>query len=198
MNKEEYAKMMVRKMIVKSFISKMDPVSVKDVSLIPAFEDYVETGNKGMFSEYLDFHFIKDKEQRIRELNELEAQIEDETDSANAQIERGKKVRAVYEEAIQNYNNWRRQVLSQVEIDTKCDNANAIKEFLSVLDGIQHPERRKVYVIVDDKMLAITSARLTENNRIVFGTKYAFEVPYLDSLPGSDQGYLSSLCNLKL
>lgn len=177
MKKNKYAKRKARKEFVKDFISKMDSVSVKDVSLIPALMDYVETGNKRMFDEYLDFHFIKDEEKKIRELKDAEARIE-KAKNAKAVIEETfKKLEVDYEEAIVDYRNWRHQVLSQVDTDTKFDNAKAIKEFLSVLDGIPHPERRYVYVLVGDKMLKITSARLSENNRIVFGTEGAFAVP---------------------
>lgn len=70
MNKDKYATMMARKEIVRDFISKMDSVSVKDVSLIPALMDYVETGNKGMFDEYCDFHFIKTSEEIVKKCEE--------------------------------------------------------------------------------------------------------------------------------
>lgn len=178
MNKDKYAAMMARKEIVKDFISKVDSVSVKDVSLIPALMDYVETGNKGMFDEYLDFHFIKDEEKKIRELNDSNARIEDKMKCLNNTIEAYKKVKADYNIAVEDFSNWRHDVLSQVDTDTNCSNADAIKEFLSVIDGMKYLEKRKVYVVVDDKMYSITSARLTENNKIVFDTKYAFQVPF--------------------
>lgn len=171
MNKDKYATMMARKEIVRDFISKMDSVSVKDVSLIPALMDYVETGNKGMFDEYCDFHFIKDEEKKICEL-------EDKMKCLNNTIEAYKKVKADYNIATEDFQNWRHDVLSQADTDTKCGNADAIKEFLSVIDGMKYLEKRKVYVVVDDKMYSITSARLTENNKIVFDTKYAFQVPF--------------------
>lgn len=177
MNKDKYAAMMARKEIVKDFISKMDSVSVKDVSLIPALMDYIETGNKGMFDEYLDFHFIKDEEKKICELNDSNARIEDKMKCLNNTIEAYKKVKADYYIATEDFRNWRHDVLSQVDTDTNCSNADAIKEFLSVIDSMKYLEKRKVYVVVDDKMYSITSARLTENNKIVFDTKYAFQVP---------------------
>ena len=62
MNRDDYAMMKSREEIAKAFIDKMANVSVNDIGLIPALMDYIQTGNKKMFDEYNDFHFIKTQE----------------------------------------------------------------------------------------------------------------------------------------
>ena len=73
MEKEDYARMQVRKEIVLAFISKSTGI---DVSFIPALDKYIQDGDTQFFNDFCNFMLLKSSEERTKMLEEEKAKWE--------------------------------------------------------------------------------------------------------------------------
>lgn len=103
MNKDDYAKMKVRQDIAKAFIDKLDTVNVEDIGLIPAIEDYIMTGDKDFFEDYMAFRKIKDSEEKAKHEEELIKDIDVKKERFNAKLDEAKEECEHQIESFKNY-----------------------------------------------------------------------------------------------
>jgi hypothetical protein len=104
MNKDDYAKMKIRESIANSFIEKLKEVKTEDIELIPALEDYIISGNRELFGEYLKFHAIKDNIEKHERLVEAMERVKDTESKYKQSMMYYERIKREYVDWIQEFN----------------------------------------------------------------------------------------------
>ena len=99
MNKDDYAKYITRKEIVKKFIGKLDQVSMEDTELLPALMRFIENGDERQFKEFSDYHFLGTVEEKRNRLERKEKEL----DTIQERLE---KIYKTYNEKEAEYEEW--------------------------------------------------------------------------------------------
>ena len=99
MNKDDYAKYITRKEIVKKFIGKLDQVSMEDTELLPALMRFIENGDEMQFKEFSDYHFHLTVDEKRNRLEQEEKEL-------GILQERLKKIYKTYNEKKAEYEEW--------------------------------------------------------------------------------------------
>ena len=180
MNRDDYAMMKSREEIAKAFIDKMANVSVNDIGLIPALMDYIQTGNKKMFDEYNDFHFIKTQEERQKKLQDSEELAK----TIDAVIHKNEEYMQGYKLFSQEFAKWRAEMFTKLDADCPTKDCATIGDIEKVIGqmrrlGLGGVNQRKLYVLIGDKLYNIKTITLNENNKAIIevGTDMTFVTP---------------------
>jgi hypothetical protein len=167
MNRDDFAKMKVRQDIAKAFIEKLEKVDTKDVGLIPALMDYIESGNKKMFDEYNEFHFMLDtqaKKERLQDTQKLVETIE-EVEKQNEDY------RKAYDQWVKEYQEWRLKQMKAINDGTEFQDHLWVRDLCNFLEEYREKDeyfgQRKLYVKVEDKILRVDSITLTDSNKAI-------------------------------
>ena len=167
MNRDDFAKMKVRQDIAKAFIEKLEKVDTKDVGLIPALMDYIESGNKKMFDEYNEFHFMLDtkaKKERLQDTQKLVEAIE-EVEKQNEDY------RKAYDQWVKEYQEWRLKQMKAINDGTEFQDHLWVSDLCNFLEEYREKDeyfgQRKLYVKVEDKILRVDSITLTDSNKAI-------------------------------
>lgn len=83
-SKEEKAKAYTRRDIVVAFLQRMYELKVKDLSLIPALDKFIQDGDTEFFTDFVNFMQIKSIEERTKMLEDEKAKWQ----AAKPEIER--------------------------------------------------------------------------------------------------------------
>ena len=167
MNRDDFAKMKVRQDIAKAFIEKLEKVDTKDVGLIPALMDYIESGNKKMFDEYNEFHFMLDtqaKKERLQNTQKLVETIE-EVEKQNEDY------RKAYDQWVKEYQEWRLKQMKAINDGIEFQDHLWVRDLCNFLEEYREKDeyfgQRKLYVKVEDKILRVDSITLTDSNKAI-------------------------------
>lgn len=167
MNRDDFAKMKVRQDIAKAFIEKLEKVDTKDVGLIPALMDYIESGNKKMFDEYNEFHFMLDtqaKKERLQDTQKLVETIE-EVEKQNEDY------RKAYDQWVKEYQEWRLKQMKAINDGIEFQDHLWVRDLCNFLEEYREKDeyfgQRKLYVKVEDKILRVDSITLTDSNKAI-------------------------------
>ena len=168
MNRDDYAMMKSREEIAKAFIDKMGNVSVSDIGLIPALMDYIQTGNKKMFDEYNDFHFIKTQEERQKKLQDSEELAK----TIDAVIHKNEEYMQGYKLFAEEFQKWRQEVFVKMDADCPTKDCATIGDIEKVIDqmrrsGLKNISQRKLYILIGDKLRNIDTITLNDDNKAV-------------------------------
>ena len=163
MNDDEYLKYNTRKEIAICIISKMKDLDAKDAVLTAAMYDFVETGNKDFFQEYMDFHFIKTTEEKAKKLidtKELEEAI-------NSTIKEADELAKKYNSYVDEYRAYCRKIYNEADRDNiRLRGNTTVANLLKFLSENDTGGNRKLYILVDNKLMTVDSIML-HNNKFV-------------------------------
>lgn len=204
-----------RKVIVSKFLDKLGNVELKDADILPAMEDYVNTGNREMFEEFRMFHDNKDIQDKIEWLEERRKQLEADKAKLEEAIERDeayideavkeyKTYMEKYKEFFKDYTAWRKCIIEQSDGVKSVFGLKwgEIKKFIA--DKEKNGWCNKlVYVAIGEKFYEITGVSVNEKGKLILSAgpdpSYfiicdAPEKPYL-SLAVRDKYNRTILCN---
>ena len=180
MNRDDYAMMKSREEIAKAFIDKMGNVSVNDIGLIPALMDYIQTGNKKMFDEYNDFHFIKTQGERQKKLQDSEELAK----TIDAVIHKNEEYMQGYKLFAEEFRKWRYEVFANIDADCPTKDCATIGDIEKVIgkmrsSGMKNVTQRKLYILIDGKIKSAKTITLNDDNKAVIeaGTDMTFVTP---------------------
>lgn len=179
MDKDAYARMQMRQTIVGKYLDKLAKVESKDINLIPALIDYIETGNKEMFDLFLQFCDEYDLQQKEERLRIFQKNLDYYEESYKSQYDRMKQMRKLISDLDDVYRDY-----------SPVGTYNALFRYL---EKNNLNTGKQMFVLVDGKIHKITSLREVEK-KIVLSTEdhgeYPFKEYYIpaapDGAPGSD------------
>ena len=165
----EYSKMKSREAISKAYIEKLEKLKIEDLSIVAALSDFVETGNKNMFDEYIKFHFIISAEER--EVRYDKAQQKAKL-LAKAQ-ERHEKYQAEFKEWKTKYYQWRDEQLKLLNDGIEHKDYINIAGLNNFIEGLKDKGKKNfaqssLYVRIDNEIKHIASVSLADDMKVVF------------------------------
>lgn len=168
-----------RRVIVSKFLDKLGNVEMKDADILPALEDYAQTGNREMFEEFGKFHGnkkIQDNiewlEKRRKQLEERKSELEEAIERDEAYIDEAvkeyKTYMGKYKEFFKDYTTWRKCIIEQSDGIKSVFGLKwgDIKKFIA--DKEKNGWCNKfVYVAIGEKFYEVTGVSVNEKGKLI-------------------------------
>lgn len=174
---------------------------MKDADILPAMEDYVNTGNREMFEEFRMFHDNKDIQDKVEWLERRHKQLEERKSELEGAIERDetyideavkeyKTYMGKYKEFFKEYTTWRKNIMEQLDGEKSVWGLKwgDIKKFIA--DKEKNGWCNKlVYVAVGEKFYEVIGVSIDEKGKLILAA--ATDPAYAFICDGPDKPYLS-------
>ena len=165
MERDAFARMKARQDIVTAFINKLEKADMKDIDLIPALMEYVNTGDYAMFDEYNKFHSTTDTEKKAKEMQERLTKAKEDLASREAEWEKTQRLsneyRSKINDAIFKYQQWVREMrdaAAKENPQAAFPNMKALRDFAQLcMDESPNGYQRKLWLKDGDKMNTVTA-----------------------------------------
>lgn len=165
MNRDEFARMKARQDIVTAFINKLEKADMKDIDIIPALMEYVNTGDYAMFDEYNNFHKMTDTEKKAKKMEERMTEAQADLESRKAEWEKTQRLaedyRSKINDAIFKYQQWvkeMRETVIKENPQAEYPNMESLRDFAQIcIDESPNGYQRKLWMKEGDKMRTVTA-----------------------------------------
>lgn len=165
MNRDDFARMKARQDIVTAFINKLEKAYMKDIDLIPALMEYVNTGDYAMFDEFNNFHKMTDTEKKAKETEERLTKAQADLESLKARLkeaeDKAEEYRGKINDAIFKYHQWVRDLRATTTKENpqaEFPNMKALRDFAQLcMDESPNGYQRKLWLKDGEKMKTVTA-----------------------------------------
>ena len=165
MDRDEFARMKARQDIVTAFINKLEKAEMKDIDLIPALMEYVNTGDYAMFDEFNNFHKMTDTEKKAKEMEERQTKAQADLESLKARLkeaeDKAEEYRGKISDAIFKYHQWVRDLRATTTKENpqaEFPNMKALRDFAQLcMDESPNGYQRKLWLKDGEKMKTVTA-----------------------------------------
>lgn len=165
MDRDDFARMKARQDIVTAFINKLEKADMKDIDLIPALMEYVNTGDYAMFDEFNNFHKMTDTEKKAKELKERLTIAQADLESLKARLketeDKAEEYRGKISDAIFKYHQWVRDLKATTTKENpqaEFPNMKALRDFAQLcMDESPNGYQRKLWLKDGEKMKTVTA-----------------------------------------
>ena len=165
MDRDEFARMKARQDIVTAFINKLEKAEMKDIDLIPALMEYVNTGDYAMFDEFNNFHKMTDTEKKAKEMEERLTKAQADLESLKARLkeaeDKAEEYRGKISDAIFKYHQWVRDLRATTTKENpqaEFPNMKALRDFAQLcMDESPNGYQRKLWLKDGEKMKTVTA-----------------------------------------
>jgi len=190
-----------RKVIVSKFLDKLGNVELKDADILPAMEDYVNTGNREMFEEFRMFHDNKDIQDKIEWLEERRKQLEADKAELEEAIERDeayideavkeyKTYMEKYKEFFKDYTTWRKDIMEQLDGEKSVFGLTwgNIKNYIADKEK-KGWNNKFLYVAIGEEFHKVIGVSIDEKGKLILAA--ATDPAYAFICDGPDKPYLN-------
>ena len=180
--------MQARKEIAKAFIDKLDKTELRDISLIPALDNFVQNGDKSIFDEFVQFHFAKSMEEEKEYFDKAMEDFEDLKSKGKAACMEFETWKENFDEYLKLQYEYCAKVHEYVEKAANADSDTlpdfSIKDFVRFIEqNGRCKSQGRILLIVGDKKGWADSAEITKgkNGTLALRVKHSEEFIYPES-----------------